>query len=196
MNTPQLTFIYAYPLDGNQRRQFAGEGKDYPSQSEIRETMNNWRQLWKETDEKYKIIEAAIELTQRTPDRNLECFVFGAGLNAMSTPFLMPTRNRKGNKWTDEYFIQTITHEMLHIFLTTNTDEYWKMVRDKYNGEEPVCQNHIVLYAMLLEVYKKCFSIEPPDFSRHDMSSGYARAIEIVKEVGSESLIKEYLALV
>jgi hypothetical protein len=158
--------------------------------------MVRWQQLWNETNQKHKVLEAVVELTNRVPERNLECFVYGAGLNAMSTPFLMPTRNRKGNKLTDEYFIQTVTHEMLHIFLTTNTKEYWEMVRTKYTDEEAVCQNHIILYAMLFKVYKKCFDTEPPDFARDNLPAGYARAIAIVKEVGSEALIQEYTELV
>lgn len=46
MNTPELQFIYAYPLDGNQRRQYEAEGKEYPSRPEIREIMTHWRELW------------------------------------------------------------------------------------------------------------------------------------------------------
>tara|TARA_B100000745_G_scaffold247857_1_gene169895 strand:- start:1100 stop:1690 length:591 start_codon:yes stop_codon:yes gene_type:complete len=196
MKIPELAFLYAYPLDGLNRRNFEEEGKEYPTRPEIRETMTHWRNLWSETNNEKGIIAKMVELTKRTPTRNLECFVFGAGLNAMSTPFLMPTRNRKGNKWTDEYFVQTITHELLHIFLTTDTDEYWNMVRDKYSNEEPSCQNHIVLYAMLYELYQDCFNQEPPDFSRDNLPPGYMRAIEIVKEAGSKELVAEYSALV
>lgn len=196
MTTPELTFVYAYPLDGSQRKQFEAEGKEYPSRPEIREIMTHWRQLWAETNQKHNIISTMVEITKRVPERNLECFVYGAGLNAMSTPFLMPTRNRKGNKWTDEYFIQTITHEMLHIFLTTNTDNYWEKARSKYKDEEVVCQNHIILYAMLHQVYEVCFNIEPPDFSRDNLPPGYMRAIEIVKEEGAKNLVEEYQSVV
>lgn len=196
MKIPELTFLYAYPLDGLNRRNFEEGGKEYPTRPEIRETMTHWRELWSETNKEKGIIAKMVELTKRTPTRNLECFVFGAGLNAMSTPFLMPTRNRKGNKWTDEYFVQTVTHELLHIFLTTDTDEYWNMVRDKYSSEEPSCQNHIVLYAMLYELYQDCFKQEPPDFSRDNLPPGYMRAIEIVKEEGGKELVAEYTALV
>lgn len=196
MNTPELQFIYAYPLDGNQRRQYEAEGKEYPSRPEIREIMSHWRELWSKTNQEHNVITTMTEMTKRVPERNLECFVYGAGLNAMSTPFLMPTRNRKGNKWTDEYFIQTVTHEMLHIFLTTNTDDYWEMVRLKYETEEPTCQNHIILYAMLFELYRKCFEQQPPDFSRDNLPPGYMRAIEVVKEEGATELVEEYRKLI
>jgi hypothetical protein len=196
MNITQLKFVYAYPLDGNQRREFEAATKEYPSQSEIKEIIVHWRELWSETDKTLKIIDTITKLTKRTPERNLECFVYGAGLNAMSTPFLMPTRNRKGNKWTDEYLVQTIIHEMLHIFLTSDNDKYWEMVRSKYAKEELVCQNHIILYAMLCEVYKICFKYDPPDFSRDNLPSGYARAIEVVKEEGSDVLVAEYQSIV
>lgn len=196
MTIPKLSFVYAYPLDGNQRRQFEAENQDYPSRSEIRDIMSHWQQLWEDVNKKHNVIETMVEMTKRVPERNLECFVYGAGLNAMSTPFLMPTRNRKGNKWTDEYFIQTITHEMLHIFLTTNTDNYWEMVRSKYKDEESTCQNHIILYAILHKLYEKCFDTEPPDFSRDNLPAGYMKAIEIVKEEGVKNLVEEYWSIV
>lgn len=196
MRTPELTFVYAYPLDMVLRQQHEADGKEYPARLEIRDTMQHWRSVWSVTNDERGILSKLVELTKRVPERNLECFVYGAGLNAMSTPFLMPTRTMKGSQWTDDFFIQIITHEMLHIFLTTDTDKYWEMVRDKYSDESPSCQNHIVLYAMLQKIYEDCFAALPPDFARDNLPPGYARAIEIVREEGSDALIAEYQALV
>ena len=91
---------------------------------------------------------------------------FGGGLNPMSTPFLMPTMARGGTTKSDENFIQTMIHELLHIFVTTDTDTYWTMVREKYSNEIPLTQNHIIIFAMLAKVYQDLFNQIPPDFSQ------------------------------
>ncbi len=196
MDTPKLNFIYAYPLDSGRRKHYSDNnlGK-YPTTQEVGDTIEHWKNLWSDLEATHGVLEKLSEVTGRIPERNLECFVFGADLNAMSTPFLMPTLNKKGEKRTDEMFIQTVIHELLHIFVTTNTKLYWGEVRTKYVKEDITCQNHIIVYAMLYEVYQKLFNKEPVDFSREDLAPGYLRAIELVKQIGHTKLIDEYRSL-
>ena len=134
-------------------------------------------------------------MTKRVPKRHLECFVFGRGLMPKSTPFMIPIWNRNQEQWSDEKFIDLMIHELLHIFLVTDTDEYWTFVREKYVGEQPVTQNHILLYAMLYQIYQDIWQFEPIDFGRDNLPPGYARAIELVKEIGYKELIAEYESL-
>ena len=162
---------------------------------EVKETIQRWSNLWLETDNSHNLIEKMIEITGKTPDRALECFVYGADLNAMSTPFLMPVLNRKGQLWSDEMFLQTIIHELLHIFVTTNSEWYWNEVQIIFAKESVVCRNHIIVYALLYEIYQQLFNTEPADFSRDNLSPGYMRAIELVKEFGHRYLIEEYQRL-
>lgn len=196
MNHLKVSFIYAFPLDQG-RRKFYEENNlgEYPTIKEIKETIEDWRMVWDKVEQEHQIIEKLIELSGRTPERSLECFVFGAGLNTMSTPFLMPLLNRKGKRRSKEFFIETIIHELLHIFTTSNTEKYWKMVEEKYAGEEVACRNHILVYAMLYKLCKDIFNNEPIDFPRSDLPSGYLRAIAIVKEIGYEAIIDEYKSL-
>lgn len=190
--TKNLSFIYAEPLDGELRRSFAELGQEYPQRDEIREVMMRWRTLWKETDDAYHLIQTLGTITGRVPDRNLECFVFGRGLTPKSTPFLLPIWNREGKQWSDEKFIDLVIHELLHIFLITNNDAYWKFVFEKYSTEEPAAQNHLLLYAIMYQIYRETWQKEPLDFSRDNLPTGYARAITLVREVGYKELIAEY----
>lgn len=190
--TKNLSFIYAEPLDGELRRSFAERGQAYPLRDEIREVMTRWRTLWKETDDTYRLIQTLCTITGRVPERNLECFVFGRGLIPMSTPFLLPIWNREGKQWSDEKFIDLVVHELLHIFLITNNDPYWKFVLEKYSTEEPATQNHLLLYAMMYQIYQETWQTEPLDFSRDNLPTGYARAITMVREIGYKELIAEY----
>jgi len=192
MTPLKLNFIYAYPLDGRQRRSYEEPSLPYPSIGEVKEVIEHWNTVWNEVDETHRVLKYIGELTKRTPERNLECFVFGAGLGAMSTPFLLPTRNRLGDVWNDDKFVDLVIHELLHIFLITNNDDYWAMFREKYKDEEPSCVNHVLLYAMIYNIYKELFDREPMDFRRDNLPTGYARAIAIVNEVGYKELIEEY----
>lgn len=192
MMTPTLSFIYAYPLDRGRRALFAEKGLDYPRIDEVRTALDHIGSLWARVDDEKQIIATIAELTGRTPERNLECFVFGAGLQAMSTPFLLPIWNKAGEQWSDEKVVDLITHELLHIFLATNNEPYWEHIQQKYAQEEPVCRNHILLYAMLYEIYQKLFNKEPIDFSRDNLPAGYARAVQLVAEIGPRAVIAEY----
>lgn len=196
MNLPKLSFIYAYPLDRGRRNLFVEKGLDYPSMEEIKSVLEHWEALWATTDSEKSIIANLVELTGRTPERNLECFVFGAGLQAMSTPFLLPVWNKEGKQWSDEKFIDLIIHELLHIFLVTNNQRYWEEVSRRFSEEEPVSRNHVLLYAMLYEIYQKIFNKEPIDFNRDNLPPGYARAIQLVKELGYKELIADYKSLI
>jgi hypothetical protein len=196
MSIPRVSFIYAYPLDRGRRKYYEDNNLgEYPTTKEVGDTIEHWKNLWAELDETYKIVEKLSEVSGRVPERNLECFVFGGDLNAMSTPFLMPVLNKKGERRSDEMFIQTMIHELLHIFVTTNTKRYWGEVQSIYAEEEAICQNHIIVYAMLYEVYQQLFNKEPIDFSRDNLSLGYLRAIELVKQHGHTKLIDEYRSL-
>lgn len=192
MNLPKLSFIYAYPLDRGRRVIFLEKGLNYPSVEEIKSVLEYWERLWSETNSAKNIIANLVDLTGKVPERNLECFVFGAGLGVMSTPFLLPVWNKEGKQWSDEKFIDFMIHELLHIFLVNDNQKYWDFVQQQFATEEIVCRNHILLYAMLFDIYQRLFGKEPIDFSRDNLPPGYARAVEIVREIGYKELINEY----
>ena len=95
MEIPKVKFIYAYPFDVGRRNLYSERNLGYyPSIEEIRKKISDWEKLWDETNKDNKIVLKLVELTKRTPERSLECFVFGGGINPMSTPFLMPIMNK------------------------------------------------------------------------------------------------------
>ena len=197
MTLPKISFIYAYPLDVERRRLYEEKGLAiYPSIEKIKETLKDWENAWNEANSNDRVISTLAKVTKRVPTRALECFVFGGGLGPMSLPFLMPITTREGETYSDESFIQTIIHELLHIFVTTDTHGYWAMVREKYKDEEILTQNHIIIYAILQEIYETLFEKNPPDFSRNNLPQGYSRAIQLVKQEGYKEIIGEYNKLV
>ncbi len=194
--TPQsLSFIYAYPLDRERRSLFTEKNLPYPSTEEVMGTIQHFESLWQATEEKHGVLAHLEKLTKRTPERNLECFVFGAGLGVMSTPFLLPIWNKQNQVWSDEKFIDLMIHELIHIYSATNNARYFEHIKTTFAAEEPLCRNHILLYAMLKQTYQDLFNKEPMDFSRDNLPAGYARAIALVKEIGHEAIIAEYNSL-
>lgn len=196
MNPPKVLFIYAYPLDQGRRALFEknGLGK-YPTIEEVQTRIKFLSQLWDEIENKHEIIKLLIELTGRTPERSLECFVYGMGLGAMSAPLLIPTHKANAEVNSNEIFIETVIHELLHIFVTTQNKEYWEAVQKQYRNENPLCQNHIIVYAFLADICKKLFDATPLDFSHEELPPDYTKAINFVKEIGYEKLIEEYRSL-
>ena len=193
----KISFIYAYPLDVGRRRLFKEKGLGYyPTPEEIKEIIDKWKGLWDEVNTKDRVMFVLETITKRIPTRALECFIFGGGLNSMSTPFLIPVIAYGGKMRSNENFIQTMIHELLHIFITTDTSEYWNMVREKYSNEDTLTQNHIIIYAMLQDVYKSLFEKDSPDFSRDNLPPGYSKAIHLVKQTGYEDIISEYHKLI
>lgn len=187
-----LQFIYAYQLDNELRRNIEDRGQIYPTRDEIKDVMTRWRTIWQELNGQHNLLGKLSDITKRVPERNLECFIFGRGLTPKSTPFMIPIWNRNQEQWSNEKFIDLMVHELLHIFLVTDNDKYWKFIREKYADEQPVTQNHILLYAMLYQLYRDIWQTEPIDFSRDNLPPGYARAIEMVKKIGYKELISEY----
>lgn len=193
---PKLIFKYAYPLDRNRRELFKERNfGEYPAPEVIKNRIQEWRKVWEEINIDDRIIKQLIELTGVELGRDFELYVFGAGLNAMSKPLMMPVM-RNGNLLTDSQFLETIIHELCHRFAgdqeeTPRLKAYWEMVSRKYNEEHIVTQNHIIVYALLSVIFKNIFSakqenINPPK------DENYLRAVSIVKEVGAENIIKEF----
>jgi len=191
-NSKKVNFIYAYPLDAELRRSFTEREQIYPERAEIAEVMKRWGGIWQQTVDEHEIHSVLETITKRVPTRNLECFIFGRGLSPKSTPFMIPIWNRNHEQWSDEKFVDLMIHELLHVYLVEDNEAYWNFVRDKYSDEEPTVQNHFLLYSMLYKIYQDLWNKEPMDFSRDNMSPGYAKAIAMVKENGAEGYIYEY----
>lgn len=192
MEIPAVRFIYAYPLDEERRRLFLNKDMGYyPTISEVKEKIATWERLWDEVNYEQKVINALHKITNSTPKRNLECFVFGGGMGAMSTPLLLPILLKDKSHRSDASFIQTLIHELIHIFISESAG-YWKMISVTHANETQVTRNHILVYAILENIYDDLFAKLPEDFHRENMPAEYERAITIVKEVGATKLIKDF----
>lgn len=98
----------------------------------------------------------------------------------------MPIRIN-GDIRSDDEVTETLIHELVHIFASSNTN-YWQILREKYTDENTLIQDHIIIFAILEDVYDKFFGKKPDSFGDNTLSQDYKRAIDIVKEVGYKML--------
>jgi len=205
MNIPKLHLKYADPLDRERRKLFADKNLgDYPSVEEVKNTVSEWKKIWSEVNNDDRVFKLLIKTIGVSLPRDLEMYIFGAGLSAMSNPLIMPIVGRRGKRFTDNKFIEIVIHEVIHRFIgdpenNTNIKNYWKMVREEYKHETILTQNHILLYAVLEVVLSELFGKEKlKDFINSDNPKHpeYQRAVAIVAKKGAENLIKQFRNIV
>lgn len=197
---PKVVFKYAFPLDGNRRQMYAKKDRDdYPSYQEIREEVEHWRKLWKELNKNDQVIKRIIELTGIIYPRDIEAYIIGAGLNPMSRPLILPVR-RKVDKENTGAYEELILHELLHRFVGDREAapqilNYWNRVKEKHQEESKLTQHHIIVYALLIKLLSEFVPEADIDELVGDDWTDYQRALEIVREEGSDKIIAEFQEL-
>jgi len=191
---PRLIIKYAFPLDANRRQLYRQNNwPDYPAFHQITKQIEHWRSLWAETNHNDRIIELLSNVTGLYPADNFTLFVIGRGLPPMSQPFIMPIINHQGLMYDDDEFVEIVIHELIHLFIGEpdnhpGLSRYWEIIRSEFPAESIICQNHIILYAIFHQLTKE-LSLPPP---KHPEKDDYRRALEIVKQHGSDKIIAQF----
>jgi hypothetical protein len=196
MELADVKFIYAYPLDASRRKIFAERdpGK-YPSIEAVQDQVAHWREVWLEINGQTRMLNAISEISKSAPSRSLECFCIGGGIAPMSTPLIMSATNSDWTLRSDNEFIDTLIHELLHIFIENN-DAYFEKVNEKYPAAPVTTKNHILIFAMLEKLYEELFERVSIDVTRNYKSEEYALALDIVNREGADALLEEYYKFV
>ena len=198
MTIPKLHLKYAYPLDTERRQLFADKNfGDYPSVEEVKSKVSEWKKIWSEINKDDKVFKLLIKTIGVNIPKDLEMHIFGAGLNAMSNPLIMPIVGRGGKKFNDNEFIETAIHEVIHRFVgdsqnNANIENYWATIRKEYENESTLTQNHIIIYVVLEIVLLELFGKERLKDFINPKHPDYQRAVAIVAEKGAQNLIKQF----
>jgi hypothetical protein len=198
MFIPKLVFNYAMPFDRVYRQMYAKrELGPYPTREEVQAEVGAIRALWEEVNQDDKVMRLMVERTGVTLPRDLEVWIFGKGLNAMSSPLLIPVVRRDGAVYTREERIQTLIHEVLHRFLQRDENnqgisDHKNAIRTEYAAESEVTQNHITLYAFLEIILSELLGGDKVSEYIAPNNLDYKRALEIVKEKGAQALIERF----
>lgn len=198
MTYPKLYISYGYPLDRRQRNLFESKNFGYyPAMEVVKDKTQKLRGLWEEINKDDQIMKLLTKFTGINYSRDFELCVFGRGINPMSAPLIMPVVGPDGKEFTDDFFIETIIHELAHCFVNDwrkypKVEEYWKYVQEKYIAESVSTQNHIIIYAILLCVLEEAFGAEKMDNFLHPTDPDYAKAFNIAKDEGPEKVLADF----
>ena len=198
MFIPKLHIKYAYPLDNDRRELFIERNFGYyPSMKEVEKKVEDWKKVWEKLNTDGRIFKLLTKITGVTLSRDLELYIFGGGLNAMSNPLIMPIISRDKKIFSDDQFSEIIIHEIAHRFagnLENNfgIEKYWKSIRKEYKSETILTQNHIIIYAVLKLVLIEIFGKDCLKDFMYPKHPDYERAVTIVSEKGAEKLVEQF----
>jgi hypothetical protein len=194
MFIPKLHIYYAFPLDQERRQLFKTKNiESYPSIEAVKAMTQEWRIIWNDVNHDDKVFKLIIETLGVTVPRDLELYVYGAGLGCMgmSFPLIMPIFFREEAR-TREQFISTIVHEILHRFVYSGDNlgllAFYSAIQTQWEKEDIETRNHIIVYAVLQKILPGLVSNE--ECNQHLQT--YPRALDIVNEVGSDKLIEQF----
>ncbi len=135
-----------------------------------------------------------VERTGVTVPRDIEVFVFGTGMNAMSYPFLIPALGRDSVPYSREKTLEVLVHESLHRFLSENIvgGEEYAILLGEYAEESVVTRNHIFIYAFLEIILGELYGKNSLNKFINPQSAEYKRAVEIVAEKGAQNIVSKF----
>ncbi len=142
-----------------------------------------------------KINDRAMRLLSETyklewKEVDINCYV----MDSLYCSFSLPTTLRIYRDWdTMQAFV---IHELGHRLELSNTDRInWKRYNSKFKKEQWTTWRHILLYAVLKQVYSKLFGeLKTKSYVNLDKNlPDYSRAWQIVEKYGAENIIKEFI---
>jgi len=195
---PKIHILYAMPLNRSRETVFKRNNWWYPSVEETKQGFNLVKNLWEKSNIDNRIVLKLIEVLGIAPSYDLEFYVLGKGITAGSVPLLLPLYKEE-KLWSDEWFIDTIIHELIHRFCASpreehyETKEYWKYLRETYKELSIITQNHLIVYAVLKKVLPVVFTEEQiKDIRSYEITPEYKQAIDLVEEKGADFFIQEF----
>jgi hypothetical protein len=193
-----LYFAYAFPFDQDRRNLAEKRGISYPSIEVVRGKMMAWRELWSTTNIDDRIIKLLSQLTGVTLPYPLEVCVIGGMFNATSVPLIIPIQMASGKPVNDLNFLQTLTHEICHRFVSFNKDypgikAYWNHVRKTLPEESLTTQNHIIIFSLLKLALPTVVSEEAwQECQNNIFHEDYKRAFDLMQVRGAVNCLKEF----
>ncbi len=182
---PQINIKYANLLDPFFKDHVLVKYPTYqfPTEEQVLEKVKLFKKAWVKHEEIF--INSVTEITGLLFKRNIiDCFIVSATPRDMSAPLIIRSR------YTEDEFVDVMMHELLHMLFSDN-----KVLKYSYHKDESVrTMNHVTVFAILNYFYVEILNdIERlnrvKQKSKEGNNSDYARAWEIVDEIGYKEII-------
>ena len=163
--------------------------ESYTRAEDIREYIKLKEPLWKDYEK--RVFDELSGITSlKWKEEKIICYTVG-----FCRPFSDPLTIMPFD--SDEHFIDTLIHELIHQIFTQNPDKIkgpYNFFKERYHLETTKTFNHIVLYAVYFELYKRLFNDGRLEQIKARLSDkDYTRAWEIVEKYGYNNIIKDFL---
>ncbi len=163
--------------------------KKYPAQSKIKKYIKEITPLWKKHE---KEILKKISKVSGLKWKEKKIIIYIVGLcKPFSDPLTIKPHKHKN------YFIDTLTHELIHqiqIQSCDNWKKWWRYLEKKYKKESILTKCHILLHAVHWKILTEIFNEKrlKENIQRHKKFKDYKRAWEIVEKESYSEIIKKF----
>ncbi len=194
MKISKVIFRYSWVYDQSWSEKKKGNAKteNYPSQRKVLNYIKKVEKIWKK-DEKKILTELSRITGLKWKEDKIICYVIGKCI-PFSDPLTIPVYD----KYPD-YFIDILTHELIHQLFIQNEDlkqlkKAWKYTGKKYKNESQKTKIHIPLHDIHSHIYLKFFNEKrlKRDIKWISFLPDYKKSWEIVQKEGYKNIIKEF----
>ena len=189
---PKIIFKYSWIYDQHWREVYRDD-KNYSSEKEILSYIKKVEKLWWKDEEKI-LKELALASGLRWQEKSIVCYVVGRCI-----PFSDPLTIKAFKELPLNYFIDVLTHELIHQLLTQGDNSQkskkaWNYFHRKYKGEEFNSIIHIPVHAMHSHIFLKYFGQARLNREIESLSNlpDYKRDWDIVEKEGYQNIIEEF----
>jgi len=192
MLLPKIIFKYSWIYNEHWREVY-NKNKDYPSGKEINNYIKKVEKLWRKDEEKI-LKELSVISGLRWKEKSIVCYVVGKCI-----PFSDPLTIKVYKEYPLDYFIDVLTHELIHQLFTQSesiqkSKKAWSYFHRKYKNEKFNTIIHIPVHAMHSHIILKYFGEKRLKREIESLShlSEYKKAWDVVKNEEYKNIIKEF----
>jgi len=190
MIVPKIIFKYSRIYDQHWREVYS-KIKDYPSEQKIQNDIEKVNKLWRR-DEKKILKELSVITDLKWKEKSIACYVVGKCI-----PFSDPLTIKVYDDYPLNYFIDVLTHELIHQLFTQNEKQLkkaWVYFHKKYKSENFNTTIHIPVHAIHSHIFMKYFGEKRLEREIQSLNHliNYKKSWNIVREEGYQNIIKEF----
>ena len=189
---PKIIFKYSWIYNQHWREVYRKD-KNYPSEKEILSYIKKVENLWRK-DEKTILKELEVVSGLRWQEKSTVCYVEGRCIS-----FSDPLTIMVYKELPLDYFVDVLTHELVHQLFTQNDNsrkskKTWNYFHRKYKSENHNTIIHIPVCAMHSHIFLKYFGQTRLEREIKSLSNlpTYKSAWDIVEREGYQNIIKEF----
>jgi hypothetical protein len=192
MLLPKIIFKYSWIYNEHWKEVY-NKNKEYPSEKEINSYIKKVEKLWRK-DEKKILKELSVISGLRWKEKLIICYVVGKCI-----PFSDPLTIKTYKEYPPNYFIDVLTHELIHQLFTQSENmrkskKAWDYFHRKYKNEKFNTIIHIPVHAMHSYIILKYFGEKRLKREIESLSHlpDYKKAWNIVKNEEYKNIIREF----